>query len=79
MDTLSFLANLLLSVTVGTLTVALVAYLAYGVREKRKPSGKGTVESGKGTRPVFLRRYVPDRDGPPPRFADKESNSSEID
>lgn len=59
MEPLSFLANLLLMVTIGTLMVALVAYTAYKVREKRKPqsipaSGKGETEDEL----VFLRPYV---------------------
>jgi uncharacterized membrane protein YfcA len=62
MDPLSFLANLLLSVTVGTLMVALAAYMAYKLRERRKPAIPETIPFTNGEAPVFLRLYVPEPD-----------------
>jgi hypothetical protein len=62
MDPLSFLANLLLSVTIGTLVVALTAYLAYKLREKRRPARGKPSPAGGDEAPVFLRRYVPEQD-----------------
>ncbi|MEN3363420.1 MAG: hypothetical protein V7606_694 [Burkholderiales bacterium] len=62
MDPLSFLANLLLSVTVGTLMVALAAYAGYKLREKRKPSDAQKVQSADDAAPVFVSLYVPGRD-----------------
>lgn len=61
MDPLLFLANLLLSVTVGTLMVAFVAYVAYKIREVRKPDRHQMLLPGRPGDPVFLRRYVPVR------------------
>ena len=62
MDPLLFLANLLLSVTIGTLIVALVVYFAYKVREKRKPITGKSAHATEDGRPVFLRRYMPGDD-----------------
>lgn len=62
MDPLQLLANLLLSVTIGTLMVALVVYIAYKVREVRKPlTGRSVPAIGDGA-PVFLTRYTPGGD-----------------
>lgn len=60
MDPLSFLAHLLLSITIGTLVVSLIAYAAYKVREKRKPALKPTdaFSADEGS-PIFLKLYVP--------------------
>jgi hypothetical protein len=76
MDFLSFLANLLLSVTVGTLTVALIAYLAHGLREKRKPLSKKAALSTEDSVPVFLRRYLPDSDRRPANLAETRDTPS---
>lgn len=59
MEPLSFLANLLLSVTVGTLVVALVAYAGYKVREQRRSNASPDVESEDDGTLVFLRPYAP--------------------
>jgi biofilm PGA synthesis N-glycosyltransferase PgaC len=61
MDPLSLLANLLLSITVGTLMVALVAYMAYKLREKRKPVPWKSDIGEKDETLVFLKPYVPDQ------------------
>lgn len=59
MEPLSFLANLLLTVTIGTLMVALIAYMAYKLREKRKPQPAvpSARDESEGEM-VFLRPYV---------------------
>lgn len=61
MEPLSFLANLLLSVTIGTLMVALIAYMAYKIREVRKPQSRTTdadADAAMQTEMVFLQLYV---------------------
>ena len=61
MDFISILATILLFTTVATLAVALAAYAAFKMRERRKP---GKSASGGGAvgeiEPIFLDRYVPD-------------------
>jgi hypothetical protein len=59
MEPLSFLANLLLTVTIGTLMLALMAYMAYKIREMRKPRHSSTdTRPDAGSEMVFLRPYV---------------------
>lgn len=59
-DPLSFLAHLLLSITVGTLVVSLIAYAAYKVRENRKPSSsQPDSPPSEDSSPIFLKLYVP--------------------
>lgn len=60
MDFISILATILLFTTVGTLIVAVAAYAAFKMRERRKP-GKKTVSGGSelDIEPIFLDRYVP--------------------
>lgn len=61
MDFISILATILLFTTVATLAVALAAYAAFKMRERRKPGKKGTGTSAPGEiEPIFLERYVPD-------------------
>lgn len=69
MDPLFFLANLLLSVTVGTLMVALIAYMAYKIREVRKPKPKQPSVAADDAEPVFLRRFMPNGDHGKQRLA----------
>jgi hypothetical protein len=59
MEPLSFLANLLLTVTIGTLMVALMAYMAYKIRETRRPC-HSFIDSKLNTdsEMIFLRPYV---------------------
>jgi hypothetical protein len=62
MDFISILATIILFTTVATLAVALAAYAAFKLREKRKP-GKGSgPQAGVAIEPMFLERYVPDGD-----------------
>lgn len=59
MEHLSFLANLLLIVTIGTLMVALIAYMAYKMREMRRPqSSAADTKDETEDEMVFLRPYV---------------------
>lgn len=60
MDFISILATILLFTTVGTLVVALAAYAAFKLRERRKPGKKSASTSATGdVEPIFLERYVP--------------------
>jgi uncharacterized membrane protein YfcA len=60
MDLLSLLATVILFTTVGTLMIALAAYLAYKLREKRRPSTKQLIPNQDHMEPIFLKRYVPE-------------------
>jgi hypothetical protein len=63
MDFISILATILLFTTVATLAIALAAYAAFKMRERRKP-GKKTPGSNAPAEiePIFLERYVPSED-----------------
>jgi hypothetical protein len=61
MDFISILATIILFTTVATLAVALAAYAAFKLRERRKP-GKAAAAAGGAIEPMFLERYVPDGD-----------------
>ena len=61
MDFISILATIILFTTVATLAVALAAYAAFKLRERRKPGkGGGPAAAGGAIEPMFLERYVPD-------------------
>jgi len=62
MDFISILATILLFTTVATLAIALAAYAAFKMRERRKPGNKKPGDSGpaQAIEPIFLERYVPD-------------------
>jgi hypothetical protein len=63
MDFISILATIILFTTVATLAVALAAYAAFKLRERRKPGQAGVSASGTQViEPMFLDRYVPDVD-----------------
>ena len=63
MDFISILATILLFTTVATLAVALAAYAAFKMRERRKPGKKdASTSSTEVLEPIFLERYVPDDD-----------------
>jgi hypothetical protein len=62
MDFISILATIILFTTVATLAVALAAYAAFKLREKRKPSKGAGVSATGQIEPMFLERYVPDTD-----------------
>ena len=65
MDLLSILATVILFTTVGTLMVALAAYAAYKLREKRKPVKKARVAGQEDLEPMFLQPYIPKQDDQP--------------
>ena len=63
MDFITILATILLFTTIATLAVALAAYAAFKMRERRKPGKKGgPAAAGAALEPIFLKRYVPEED-----------------
>lgn len=61
MDIISVLATVILFTTVTTLVVALATYVAYKMRERRKPMVKAPAELGQGEfTPIFLEPYGAD-------------------
>ena len=64
MDFISILATIILFTTVATLAVALAAYAAFKLRERRKPGKGGPAAAGGAIEPMFLERYMPDVDEP---------------
>ena len=62
MDFISILATIILFTTVATLAVALAAYAAFKLRERRKPGKSGPAAAGGAIEPMFLERYMPDVD-----------------
>ncbi len=61
-DLVSVFSSIILLATVSTLSIAVFAYVAYKVRERRKPDPSAAEASSKGEvfRPVFLRRHMLD-------------------
>lgn len=60
MDLISILATVILITTIGTLIVAVAAYAAFKLRDKRKPRRKDPTSSVDGPyAPIFLERYQP--------------------
>lgn len=61
MDLVSILATVILVTTIGTMMVGVAAYIAFKLRDKRKPTkGKDNTLDNKGARePIFLKRYLP--------------------
>ena len=62
MDLVSILATVILVTTIGTMVVGVGAYLAFKLREQRKPKKKGgdeTMDDVGLQEPVFLKLYVP--------------------
>ena len=62
MDLVSILATVILVTTIGTMVIGIGAYVAFKLRDKRKPSKDkldNTLDDA-GTRdPIFLKRFVP--------------------
>jgi hypothetical protein len=61
MDLIAILSTVILLVTIGTIAVAVAAYAALKLRDKRKPK-KGKLDMGGEAppfEPVFLKRYMP--------------------
>ncbi|MFZ6747125.1 hypothetical protein ACO0LC_28230 [Undibacterium sp. JH2W] len=60
MDLISILATVILITTIGTLVVGVAAYIAFKLRDKRKPKRKDTTIEEQGEiQAIFLKRYVP--------------------
>ncbi len=62
MDLISILATVILVTTIGTMVVGVGAYVAFKVRDKRKPSKKrndDTLDATDQSEPIFLKRYIP--------------------
>lgn len=60
MDLISILATVILITTIGTLVVGVAAYIAFKLRDKRKPKRKDpTAEEHGEMQAIFLKRYVP--------------------
>lgn len=62
MDLISILATVILVTTIGTMVVGVGAYVAFKLRDKRKPSKKRLDETLNLTglsEPVFLTPYTP--------------------
>jgi len=71
MDFISILATILLFTTVATLAIALAAYAAFKMRERRKPGKKASNAPGQpALEPIFLERYVPDAEDFEPAATD---------
>jgi hypothetical protein len=73
MDLISILATVILVTTIGTMVVGVVAYMAFKLRDKRKPTGKkidDTLDYGRSPEPVFLKRYVAEPAALPPPEAE---------
>jgi hypothetical protein len=73
MDLVAILSTVILLVTIGTITVAVAAYVALKLRDRRKPKAgrlklEGVTESFE---PVFLKRYMP-----PSRFEEAKSDGA---
>jgi heme/copper-type cytochrome/quinol oxidase subunit 2 len=63
MDIISILATVILFTTIGTLAVAVAAYVAFKLRDKRRPKKYDPTAHASGPyQPVFLKRYVPGSD-----------------
>ena len=61
MDLISLLATVLLVTTIGTLVVGVAAYVAFKLRDKRRPD-RTTLSRAEGDslEPIFLERYNPE-------------------
>jgi heme/copper-type cytochrome/quinol oxidase subunit 2 len=65
MDLISILATVILATTIGTVMIGVAAYVAFKLRDKRKPRAKVAGEDDRlpqGTtyEPIFLNRYAPE-------------------
>jgi hypothetical protein len=61
MDLIAILSTVILLVTLGTLTIAIAAYLALKLRDRRKPTSVklNMQEDSEEFTPVFIKRYMP--------------------
>lgn len=64
MDLIAILSTVILLVTIGTIAVALAAYAALKLRDRRKPKPGRLKLDGQVTiiEPVFMQRYAPPSD-----------------
>lgn len=61
MDLISILSTVILIATIGTMGVAVAAYVAFKLRDKRKPGKKDPSPDQNGeVNPIFLTRYKPE-------------------
>jgi heme/copper-type cytochrome/quinol oxidase subunit 2 len=58
-DLISILTTTILATTIGTIIVGVVAYAAFKLRDKRKPTKKSSTEGNVQEEAVFLKRYIP--------------------
>ncbi|MFY7905730.1 MAG: hypothetical protein ACOVO0_06280 [Burkholderiaceae bacterium] len=61
MDIVAILSTVILLTTAGTIMVAIAAYVAFKLRERRKPGQQKFQADGMrpGGAPIFLTRYLP--------------------
>ncbi len=61
MDLIAILSTVILMVTLGTLIIAIAAYIALKLRDRRKPTAVklNMHEDSEIFEPVFLKRYLP--------------------
>lgn len=68
MDLISILSTVILITTIGTMGVAVAAYVAFKVRDRRKPQKKDpTATEGAAFEPIFLTPYRPQRSAQEPQ------------
>ncbi|HMS07500.1 MAG TPA: hypothetical protein PKD73_17240 [Burkholderiaceae bacterium] len=61
MDLISILSTVILITTIGTMAVAVAAYVAFKLRDKRKPGKKLITDASSDEwQPIFLTRYKPE-------------------
>jgi hypothetical protein len=75
MDLVSILATVILVTTIGTMIVGVGAYVAFKLRDKRKPSKNktdDTLDADGSSEPIFLTRYVPSSVSLPTDVADAQ-------
>ncbi len=61
MDLISILATVILATTIATVIMGFVAYGAFKLREKRRPTGRVALDvaADDDVTPIFFTRYVP--------------------
>jgi heme/copper-type cytochrome/quinol oxidase subunit 2 len=80
MDLISILTTVILATTIGTVIIGVAAYVAFKLRDKRKPKAKKDDDNAKvagaALEAVFLKKYVPVSAIPSVLGADPVSNGS---
>lgn len=79
MDLIAILSTIILLVTIGTITVAVAAYAALKLRDRRKPkAGRVQIDNAVDTfQPVFLKRYAPPARNPAPGTGSESDQTPE--